>query len=674
MYVATSAADLRHWLTRPAKGHVANDVESEQIVHDASTSRHDSGCFTSFVHIRGSIPAFWSQDAGVTSPKPPIAIDRADPFALVAAYHFDDLFHRYGTPIVVFNLVKQKEKKPREMLLFDVFTRAILSLNYHLPKRHHIHYFAWDMAAANKEKSGRGDENNIVFTSLMMHAEKALAETGFFHSGPQLRINAESTVERQVGGLSYGEHHAGRRQHGALRVNCVDCLDRTNTAMLMVGWRVIAFQLHALGAIPHPRLSMDNPLFQVVRTMYEDHGDVIALQYGGSQLVNRLETYRKSSQLSSHSRDILHTIQRFYNNSFTDDDKQKAINLFLGVFVPSLSKKMLTELESDYWLHYTHPQYGYVMPRVRFSRWWTGELDALPMNCATPGEDSPLNVNLRTVTLTTRPGDAAALSTRQDTAVDAYVDDTAFDAMTWSFSEFYREHTFCSLVDLMSFSIPRYPEAIRLSLSSNKAATPRAQSPQSAVRSFKQQMQRGSTASLPAALVSGAAAGSSLRGTAMRALGVTGSAVLPKWLQPVERSARLPRMAEEYGFEPRDPPESVKRLYNNAVTANLATVTDALSSMGLNAEGVETVVMVLPGGGRVLRSNPTVFSAVDDAAYRIACEVVVSGPKPTHVDDVSTYERYVSSEVLFTTVTQRSVNDVVPLFVKDMGLDTGFWR
>ena len=67
--------------------------------------------------------------------------------------------------------------------------------------------------------------------------------------------------------------------------------------------------------------------------MYHDHGDTLAWQYTGSALVNRVETYRrtKASQWSSHSRDLLENIRRFYNNSMLDADKQAAINLFLGV-------------------------------------------------------------------------------------------------------------------------------------------------------------------------------------------------------------------------------------------------------------------------------------------------------------------------------------------------------
>jgi hypothetical protein len=38
--------------------------------------------------------------------KPPILLDFVDPFYAAAAKHFDHLMKRYGTPIIVLNLVK----------------------------------------------------------------------------------------------------------------------------------------------------------------------------------------------------------------------------------------------------------------------------------------------------------------------------------------------------------------------------------------------------------------------------------------------------------------------------------------------------------------------------------------------------------------------------------------
>ena len=57
----------------------------------------------------------------------------------------------------------------------------------------------------------------------------------------------------------------------------------------------------------------------------------LALQYTGSALVNRVETYRRMPHWNSHSRDIIENLRRFYANSLLDADKQTAINLFLGV-------------------------------------------------------------------------------------------------------------------------------------------------------------------------------------------------------------------------------------------------------------------------------------------------------------------------------------------------------
>lgn len=76
------------------KGYVANAIESEQIVHDASTLSHANGRYTSFLQYRGSIPVFWAQDHSGMKAKPPISMARIDPFASAAALHFDRVWCR----------------------------------------------------------------------------------------------------------------------------------------------------------------------------------------------------------------------------------------------------------------------------------------------------------------------------------------------------------------------------------------------------------------------------------------------------------------------------------------------------------------------------------------------------------------------------------------------------
>lgn len=84
----------------------------------------------------------------------------------------------------------------------------------------------------------------------------------------------------------------GTWQTGIIRTNCVDCLDRTNTAQFAIGKCALGFQLCALGVLESPKLEFDSDCVRMLEELYEDHGDTLALQYGGSQLVHRIKTYR----------------------------------------------------------------------------------------------------------------------------------------------------------------------------------------------------------------------------------------------------------------------------------------------------------------------------------------------------------------------------------------------
>ena len=81
--------------------------------------------------------------------------------------------------------------------------------------------------------------------------------------------------------------------------------------------------------------------------MWHDHGNTIAIQYGGSHLVNTMQTYQKINQWQSQSRDMVETFKRFYNNSFLDAQRQEAYNLFLGNYTFSEDDPLLWELSND---------------------------------------------------------------------------------------------------------------------------------------------------------------------------------------------------------------------------------------------------------------------------------------------------------------------------------------
>nr|XP_020040562.1 polyphosphoinositide phosphatase isoform X2 [Castor canadensis] len=283
------------------EGDVANEVETEQILCDASVMSFTAGSYSSYVQVRGSVPLYWSQDISTMMPKPPITLDQADPFAHVAALHFDQMLQRFGSPIIILNLVKEREKRKHERILSEELVAAVTYLNQFLPPEHTIVYIPWDMAKYTKSKLCN------VLDRLNVIAESVVKKTGFFVNRPDSYCSI---------------------------------------------------------------LRPDEKLFE---ELYEDHGDTLSLQYGGSQLVHRVKTYRKIAPWTQHSKDIMQTLSRYYSNAFSDADRQDSINLFLGVFHPTEGKPHLWELPTDFYLH--HKNTMRLLPTRRsYTYWWTPEV------------------------------------------------------------------------------------------------------------------------------------------------------------------------------------------------------------------------------------------------------------------------------------------------------------
>lgn len=239
-------------------------------------------------------------------------------------------------------------------------------LNQFLPPEHTIVYIPWDMAKYTKSKLCN------VLDRLNVIAESVVKKTGFFVNRPDSYCSILRPDEKwnELGGYVIP---TGRLQTGVLRTNCVDCLDRTNTAQFMVGKCALAYQLYSLGLIDKPNLQFDTDAVRLFEELYEDHGDTLSLQYGGSQLVHRVKTYRKIAPWTQHSKDIMQTLSRYYSNAFSDADRQDSINLFLGVFHPSEGKPHLWELPTDFYLH--HKNTMKLLPTRRsYTYWWTPEV------------------------------------------------------------------------------------------------------------------------------------------------------------------------------------------------------------------------------------------------------------------------------------------------------------
>ncbi|KAK6264332.1 hypothetical protein QUC31_012468 [Theobroma cacao] len=358
------------------KGRVANDVETEQIVFEDVPE----GCPTqisSVVQNRGSIPLFWSQETSRLNLKPDIILSKKDPNYEATRLHFENLVRRYGNPIIILNLIKRCEKKPRETILRAEFANAIRFLNKSLTKENRLRFLHWDLNRHSRKATS-------VLALLGRVADYALNLTGIFYCQvtpnfrregllnlsclvqndecSQILSDISNDVEKLETDVVNDKQNSSDIkppvfQNGVLRTNCIDCLDRTNVAQYAYGLMALGRQLHAMGFTESQTIDQNSPLADDLMGVYETMGDTLALQYGGSAAHNKIFCQRRGQwKAATQSQEFFRTLQRYYSNAYMDAVKQSAINLFLGHFQPQQGKPALWELDSDQ--HYSVGRHG----------------------------------------------------------------------------------------------------------------------------------------------------------------------------------------------------------------------------------------------------------------------------------------------------------------------------
>ncbi|KAE9593612.1 putative SAC domain-containing protein [Lupinus albus] len=340
------------------KGRVANDVETEQIVY---ADAHD-GCpmqISSVVQIRGSIPLFWSQETSPLNIRPDILLSKKDYDFEATRLHFENLAKRYGNPIIILNLIKTREKKPRESILRTEFVNAVRSINKNLRGENRLKFLNWDL-----HLHSRSSKATNVLTQLGKVAAYALKFTGIFYCpvtpGMEGLLGYCNSAKWVGEGTEINNHlltddvngdcgvKSRMLQSGVLRTNCIDCLDRTNVAQFAYGLAALGCQLQALGFTESTYIDLDNHLAKEMMEVYESMGDTIALQYGGSAAHKKIFSERRGQwRPATQSQELIRALQRYCNNTYFDGNKQKAINLFLGHFQPQQDKPALWDLDSD---------------------------------------------------------------------------------------------------------------------------------------------------------------------------------------------------------------------------------------------------------------------------------------------------------------------------------------
>ncbi|XP_052147570.1 phosphoinositide phosphatase SAC2 isoform X1 [Oryza glaberrima] len=334
------------------KGRVANDVETEQIVFE-DTPDEIPHQISSVVQHRGSIPLIWFQETSRLNIRPDIIL-KPDVDYKTTRLHFENLALRYGNPIIILNLIKTREKKPRESLLRAEFAKAIHYINKGLPDDKRLKFLHMDLSKLSRRKGTN------VLSLLNKVASDVLDLTDFLHceittskyedasSGQGAVANSGDIESIQDQNLCATKLVPLLLQKGVLRTNCIDCLDRTNVAQFAYGLAAVGRQLHVLQLNETPTIELHAPLADDLMDFYERMGDTLAIQYGGSAAHNKIFCEQRGQwKAATQSQEFLRTLQRYYSNAYTDPEKQDSINVFLGHFQPQEGKPALWKLDSD---------------------------------------------------------------------------------------------------------------------------------------------------------------------------------------------------------------------------------------------------------------------------------------------------------------------------------------
>lgn len=297
-------------------GNVANFVETETIYWSPS------GVLFSYSQVRGSVPVFWEQAAGLLPNQQKISITRS-PDGTQPAFnkHFQDLEHKYGAVHVV-NLLS--ESKPGEVELSQLYRYGISHCPLSRPGEKH-----------NSEHS------LLNATEYDFHAETK-GPTGYEAARGIRRYIADSAE-----GFAYylaeetdspGEHangtpHVNRRyvvvlqQEGVFRTNCLDCLDRTNLIQTLVS------QMAVESFLGHRGEHALSDFWMKHSSLWADNGDALSRIYAGTGALKSSFTRHGKMSLAGAIADARKSATRLYINNFTDKQRQTTIEMLLGRLV-----------------------------------------------------------------------------------------------------------------------------------------------------------------------------------------------------------------------------------------------------------------------------------------------------------------------------------------------------
>ncbi|KAI0343986.1 hypothetical protein BDW22DRAFT_1327329 [Trametopsis cervina] len=288
-------------------GHVANFVETEQVLLLDSPSREGPGdevnAQLSFVQIRGSVPLFWAE-VNTLRYKPDLQIMDLQDTVDAARKHFDEQVQLYGQT----SLVSLVNHKGHEKPVKEAYERGVAELNH--PQ---VHYQYFDFHSECKNM--RWDRISVLIDKM----EEDLISQGYFH-------------------LDSRKSEPVKLQNGTVRTNCMDNLDRTNVAQAAFAKWTLNRQLRSLGILnENESIDSYDELIKDFREMWADHANEISIAYSGTGALKTDFTRTGKRTKLGALEDGYKSVMRYLKNNYFDGARQDAFDLMTGTWQPGRS-------------------------------------------------------------------------------------------------------------------------------------------------------------------------------------------------------------------------------------------------------------------------------------------------------------------------------------------------
>ncbi|KAI4292350.1 synaptojanin [Pancytospora philotis] len=232
-----------------------------------------------FVIIRGSVPLFWTQDDPLRPQK--LQIDGADRDAAKAfGLHFEELERKYGRVVVVDLLGSRKYERILSQLYRDVC---------HRKEREYVHI------DVNKHTGDFEQLKELLFAKIKKYK---LEEITGVHPAAEPGLAVLPGRDRPV----------------TFRVNCLDCLDRTNLVQSLIFGYFLPYN------------------FGAINQMWKNNGNALSKLYTGSDALKADLATKGKLSMMGRVNDLIISANRMIKNTFSDQDKQRSIDILLGHF------------------------------------------------------------------------------------------------------------------------------------------------------------------------------------------------------------------------------------------------------------------------------------------------------------------------------------------------------